>query len=822
VDPRDGCEHVYAERIAMKHEEAANAQGGAPREWECQCNAALFPLRHTGALTNPHEAFVIGNGDLAASAQVLSHELLLTLGKNDLWDSRIAVSTEQAVLTHDELLRSGGRPADVYRNRGLQSTDYILKSRPGPSPKRVGLIRLTHPGLSDTGLVSELDIARGILTVDYRFCHGRLSVEALLHRHRNCVLIKLAAHGTIPWIEISLEKPPDFADRDMPPPVVLKGPVAGRWSISQTIPGGHGVPEFSWHMGAAFPRSDACAHVWGIVEWPHAVRQDLRLADGESIVFAVGVATDRDGQTDSLQRALELAAPTELEDFETDKKLHVQAWQDFWGASAVELEDKELEALWYRAMYGFACHLKPGCQAPGLNANIPVYDFSAWNGFYTWNHNVQKWYFPALVVNHPEWYEVFADLIEEHRPVFEYLAHIIFGLRGLYCDLMTAPFAPPERAKTHATFGRALAHTGWLAMMLYQHYEFTGDANWLRARAYPHIRGAATFYANYLDKYQNEDGDIYPSIRLEDSGWYEGFVGNRNVVTDLVMFRKAFEVAIRASEILGVDEDRRMRWRKCLDRVPAIEYGWRDGRGWYALCKEWERVWPDFDEYLYHLGHSRWGCAGWVVFPGEQIEGDEEDGLAPVVRDVMSHVDPLSLPDRTRQLGTFHGESVVAPFVRLGMRKDFQKVRALLLSHTFPSGQFSYYSTGEGVYVRSPFCFSWRIVENQYFPILAIAEMLLQSQGGTIRFFPFWPNRKAASFRSLRARGAFLVSAQWRPGEGTRATIASLRGNTCRVRYERGGTPTLAEGGTAVSLKRDGRDVVFTTKQGCVYELRLP
>jgi len=36
----------------------------------------------------------------------------------------------------------------------------------------------------------------------------------------------------------------------------------------------------------------------------------------------------------------------------------------FWSASAIELEDKELEALWYRSMFGFACHLKPGAQAP--------------------------------------------------------------------------------------------------------------------------------------------------------------------------------------------------------------------------------------------------------------------------------------------------------------------------------------------------------------------------------------------------------------------------------------------------------------------------
>lgn len=41
----------------------------------------------------------------------------------------------------------------------------------------------------------------------------------------------------------------------------------------------------------------------------------------------------------------------------------------------------------------------------------------------------------------------------------------------------------------------------------------------------------------------------------------------------------------------------------------------------------------------------------------------------------------------------------------------------------------------------------------------AVNEMLLQSQTGTIVLFPQVPPGQPASFRSLRARGGFLVSA---------------------------------------------------------------
>jgi hypothetical protein len=220
-----------------------------------------------------------------------------------------------------------------------------------------------------------------------------------------------------------------------------------------------------------------------------------------------------------------------------------------------------------------------------------------------------------------------------------------------------------------------------------------------------------------------------------------------------------------------------------------------------------------------HLRYSRWGCGGWLVFPGEHIEGDEPEGLAAAVRDALREVNLTDLPDSTRQLGTFHGESVVMPFIRLGMMDHFEEIRTLVLHHRFPGGQFSPYAAGEGVHVRSPHCFSWRIVENQYFPILAVTEMLLQSQGGVIRLFPFWPPEKAASFRGLRARGGFRLSARWQPGQGATAAVTSLCGNPCRIRCEQLGEPTVRQDGAEIPWTMEGRDAVFETDRGRTYDL---
>jgi alpha-L-fucosidase 2 len=85
-----------------------------------------------------------------------------------------------------------------------------------------------------------------------------------------------------------------------------------------------------------------------------------------------------------------------------------------------------------------------------------------------------------------------------------------------------------------------------------------------------------------------------------------------------------------------------------------------------------------------------------------------------------------------------------------------------------------------------------------------IAEMLLQSHEGSIDLLPALPKALAqGSFRGLRARGGFEVDASWANGILTRATIRSLAGNVCRVRYGGSEAKFKTEPGKAYAL--DGR-----------------
>ena len=57
----------------------------------------------------------------------------------------------------------------------------------------------------------------------------------------------------------------------------------------------------------------------------------------------------------------------------------------------------------------------------------------------------------------------------------------------------------------------------------------------------------------------------------------------------------------------------------------------------------------------------------------------------------------------------------------------------------------------------------------------------MQSYDGVIRLFPNWPADKAASFSTLRAAGAFLVSASFADGIVQHVQIESEAGGLLRV-----------------------------------------
>lgn len=797
-----------------------------------------------GVLTHPFEALHMGNGDLGASVNLYSHEIKITLAKTDVWDARYDGNPEKWTLKHDDLIammkeKNRDLLCPFPNLDGQRGDDYHFETPAygflpyvcGPGPKRVGAIRLYHPGLSNTKVQSRLEILTGILTTTFHFSDSMLIVRTFLHKTENVIWMEVEAVGPAPWFALIIEKEPDDTDRTIPlPDITREGTHIG--GISQHIPAGFGIDDFRWDMVGMFPEATSDGCVDSLAPETHAfkLRQYCSLKENEKVQFCVAITTTRDGEGDSFDRAVDMLKAN-IGRYEEKKRSHSIQWKRFWAVSGIELDDKALEATWYRNHFHYECALRRGATTLGIGGNTVITDYTPWHGDCHMNHNFQKWYVTAFPTNHPEWIDIYADFIEQKMPVFEYQAELIFGLEGVYCDSIYFPIMIKEQCNVNNYIGRALALTGWLGQPLWWHWEYMRDKEWLKNRAYPYLKKAAQFYWRYLEKYQDESGDIYPSIRIEEPGWVKGFKSNRNVISDLVMFKKTFERAIAAAEVLGLDEDWRKKWAKGITRVPSIEFGWDGEEAWIALDKFFHELEPG--ERGDHTRYDRWGGGGWAIFPGEYITGYDDDELTRAYKDVLERTDLLNpfysvtnQKNMYRGVPLVHPISSVLPSIRLGLDAKFDDIREIILTHRMPSGQSCSYQMSTGkipkeVYGYYGFLwYDWRSVENKYVGVIATTEMLLQSHGEILRLFPMWPKGKEAAFSKLRARGGFIVSGrQDRTGQIT-AYIESVADGTCCI-----GAPTsvsVASQGVPIAVQPGEESVSFYAKKGMVYEVVIP
>ncbi|MFM7838529.1 MAG: glycoside hydrolase family 95-like protein [Chitinophagaceae bacterium] len=102
-----------------------------------------------------------------------------------------------------------------------------------------------------------------------------------------------------------------------------------------------------------------------------------------------------------------------------------------------------------------------------------------------------------------------------------------------------------------------------------------------------------------------------------------------------------------------------------------------------------------------------------------------------------------------------------------------------------------------------------------------LQEMLLQSYAGVIEIFPAIPATwKEVSFRSLRAEGAFLVTAERKNGETTQVTIRAEKDGTVKIKNPFQGNYTKTVLGKVDDLEENNGFIIARLKAGAELVLR--
>ena len=382
--------------------------------------------------------------------------------------------------------------------------------------------------------------------------------------------------------------------------------------------------------------------------------------------------------------------------------------------------------------------------------------YPAWDCDYHHDINLQMNYWPAEPAGMQKYAEALLQHMERFVPHGRKAARDLYGCAGIWLPIQTDAWgrATPESYGWAVWIGAA----AWLAQHMWWHYEYGQDAKFLRRRAYPFLKEVASFYESYLVIDEQGTFQVVPSQSPENrfKGSGDGMPVSLCVsaAMDVELIWDLLTHAVRASEILGTDADRRRLWLDILDRLPDLRVGSK------GQLLEWNEEFEEAEPGHRHISH----LVG--LYPGEQIDPERTPELFAAAR--------RSLELRMSAKGGHTGWSrawVACCYARLGEGdKAFDHVSHLVTD----------FATDTLLDLHPPRIFQ---IEGNLGGVAAVIEMLLQSYHEELHFLPSlpsaWPSGKVCG---LRARGGYTVDLEWRNGKLDRAQVTPLRDRECVVK----------------------------------------
>ena len=446
---------------------------------------------------------------------------------------------------------------------------------------------------------------------------------------------------------------------------------------------------------------------------------------------------------------------TDRADLPTDKRLELVKTSGLDG-------DPALAALYFQyGRYLLISSSRTGGQPANLQGLWNDQLNPPWESKWTLNINCEMNYWPAEVCNLSECTAPLFDMIDDLAVSGARTAREQYGCGGWVVHHNTDLWR--GSAPINGVDGVWPTGGAWLCYHLWEHYLFTGDKKFL-ARAYPDMKSAAQFFADFLVKDPKTGWLVTsPSYSPEQGELCYG------PTMDNQLIRALMNDTIAAANILETDKTFSATLSKICGQLPPNQIG-KAGQ-----LQEWLEDIDKPDNNHRHMSPL------WALYPGADITPDD-----------------AKVWDAAKLLLKWRGDGStgwsyawrIPLWARVGDGEfSYRQLNLLFQRRTLP----------DLLDLCGPFQ-----IDGNFGATAGIAEMLLQSQltenknpNSEIRILDLlpalpkeWPS---GSVTGLCARGGFEVDLTWNKGTLTCAVIRSKLGNPCIVRC----------GGKEVELKTE-------------------
>lgn len=721
------------------------------------------------------EAIPLGNGMLGALIWQRSDHLRFSLDRADLWDQRPMKGLHRPEFSYpwvvEQVKKKDYSPVQQY-------FDEPYDREPAPSKIPGGALEFDT---KNWGKVERVHLYLPNAVCEVKWANG--------------ITLKTFVHATSPvgWFRF------ENIHTDLIPQLIAPK-YQGEVKISGDPVGGDDLSRLGYAQGTIKRQGNSITYRqkgWGGFTYEINVR--WRKTNATTIQGVWSISSQYPGK--KINATASIVSKNALQrSYANDYVSHKSWWGKFWSRSAIQIPDTLLEKRWYLEQYKFGSASRPGAPPISLqavwtadNGRLPP-----WKGDFHHDLNTQLSYWPSYSANHLTEGMAYLDYLDANKPNYERYTKKYFGKDGLAVPGVTTLDGTEMGGWIQYSLSPTVS--SWLGQHYYLQWRYSMDRDFLRNRAYPWIKGTATFIENLtvLDSTGHRKLPISSSPEINDNDITAWFPQNTNY--DLALMKFTFKAAAEVADELGLKNEA-AHWQKIQAQFDDFAVTLNDEL-MFSRTMAYNQSHRHFSHMMsiYPLGLLKWedgAKAQSIIHNSIHLL----DSIGPAYWCGYSYAWLANMKARAKD-----GD---------GAAKALQ-----IFANAFCSVNSFHLNGDQTKSGYSKFQYRPFTLEGNFAFASGLQEMLLQSYAGFIEVMPAVPTEwKDISFQNLRAEGAFLVSVKKEGGQIDEVKIVSEKGGITKLKLPFKTWFAATKSGVEVQQVADGF-VTLTCKPGALLVLK--